>query len=303
VSTAWSNDEGIGMFAVSLAYGGQELNGVTVQNSLIAAGLRPHSAGLLLGGDADEPDVFDISIHHNVFVHNSHRNPMIKRAKQVQVINNVVYNWRNRVGYTLGEVRVDYIGNYWKAGPWSQTGTILGHQIIEKTPEYRLDPLALHIAENTVVLPGSAPATPPAPQTGLTQYTWDKSGPLPNNVFVSAPVSSPTIPVTLQAAADAYTGLLDSVGASARIACDGSWVPNRDALDKRFITHIQSDTGPSTDEENDHQDDYGGFPVLAAGSGCSDQDGTACRMNSKCALASILRMQVTPEGTRMGTVT
>ncbi len=39
-----------------------------------------------------------------------------------------------------------------------------------------------------------------------------------------------------------------------------------------IIDHVRNGTGPATEAENDHPDDYGGIPTLAPGTPCADSD-------------------------------
>ena len=100
----------------------------------MAESLKPHSTGTLLGGEF-EPDlnpivkeylnVYDITQHHNLYAHISHRNPR-SGLRSLQHINNVVYDWAPRVGSTQHETKTDLINNYWKAGPESGTTSGIG---------------------------------------------------------------------------------------------------------------------------------------------------------------------------------
>src|SRR5690606_26825076 len=75
---------------------------ITVQRSILAEGLWPHSTRVQIGGEAELEGwraVHDITLHHNLFASNSLRNPGIGSAG-TQVINNVVYNWGSRLGET-----------------------------------------------------------------------------------------------------------------------------------------------------------------------------------------------------------
>lgn len=102
---------------------------VTVQRSILAETLVPHATAMLISRSGDtQGGLSRVSVHHNLFSHNTHRNPRVTSTErvepitippEVQVINNVVYNWSNRVGNTKGNVRVDLVGNYLKSGPIS----------------------------------------------------------------------------------------------------------------------------------------------------------------------------------------
>lgn len=266
VSTAWDSDKSIPISPTKLRLGGQPTDNITVQWSFITTSLTPHSTGMPIGGQPDEPDTRSISIHHNAFINNTHRNPLIRRVYCIQVINNVVYNWRGRVGRTLGDTCVDFIGNYYKAGPWSAPRALIQHWI-----EKAGDPDPILFMEANVAVPFQV--DPNADQTRLIKYVGLKSGPLPASAFVTSPLNHPVFPVTVTSAATAYDQVLAGAGASQKLSCTGEWQDARDPLDQLLASQVQQGSGPATDAESDDQSDYGGYPVLAAGTACADSDG------------------------------
>jgi len=91
---------------------------VTVQWSVISKSdtfqntkKSKHNYGLLNG-----PDGSHISVHHNIFAHNSHRNPAIANGP-AEVINNVIYNVRHAfLHHNPASGQFNIIGNYFKRG-------------------------------------------------------------------------------------------------------------------------------------------------------------------------------------------
>ena len=108
----WAIDEAIDLTGA--------VDRVTFQWSIIGEGSTwghvkgPHNFGPLLEGD----EVGRITFHHNLFVHNTWRNPLIT-AGQVQFINNVVYNFElgTQIRPKSPGVKVDIVGNIYKFGP------------------------------------------------------------------------------------------------------------------------------------------------------------------------------------------
>src|SRR4030042_357219 len=105
-SVSWSCDENMGTW-----YAGHH---ITWQWNIISEGFISHSCGLITS-----PDMYSTSIHHNLFAHNAERNPFIRGYGNFEVINNVVYNWKDD-GTNIGaETSAHYgniIGNYYKEG-------------------------------------------------------------------------------------------------------------------------------------------------------------------------------------------
>ncbi len=105
VSASWGRDEN---FSIS-----GPVTNVTIQDSIIAQGLQPHSAGGLIqtpGG---------VSILRTLYIDNHTRNPKVKGRNQF--VNNVVYNWGGGGSYILGDSASDsfanVVGNYFINGP------------------------------------------------------------------------------------------------------------------------------------------------------------------------------------------
>ena len=105
VSDSWGQDE---TFSVS-----GNITNITIQSTIIAQGLRDHSAGGLIqtpGG---------VSILRCFYIDNNIRNPKVKFTNEF--VNNVLYNWGEQ-GYILGGdssgvSAANVINNYFISGP------------------------------------------------------------------------------------------------------------------------------------------------------------------------------------------
>jgi hypothetical protein len=104
VSVSWGRDEN---FSVT----GTAAN-VTLQNSIVAQGLHPHSAGGLIQASGG------VSILRSLYIDNHTRNTKVKGVNQF--VNNVVYNWEAGA-YILGgsehKSAANVTGNYFINGP------------------------------------------------------------------------------------------------------------------------------------------------------------------------------------------
>jgi uncharacterized protein YjdB len=268
VSIQWANDENIGFQTITS--GGNPLQYVTIQRSIIAEALRTHSAGVLIGGDplSGQPKVSNLSFHGNLFAHNAHRNPRIAENGPVEFTNNVLYNWHSRVGETRYRAKVDYINNYLRAGPWVGSSRIWYHDARTEGSDY--DP-SIYISGNI------AEPKQPDPNTDnrklVEQLTDAGFSAAPSRFFRSSPIGGAEIPITVRSAEQAYTSVLGDVGANARLDCVGNWVNVMDRVDRDVIDHVIRKSGPSIEEEIDHQSDFGGYPTLPVGTPCADSDG------------------------------
>jgi pectate lyase len=158
-----------------------------------------------------------ISVHHNLFAHNSRRTPSI-RDGFADLRNNVIYNARGGFDHDGGGGNdYNYIGNYFKRGP-NSTGVLAGVSWGRSFwwAEFR------------------------GPGHGSQYYVednlWDdQAPPLPKyiedgTVRLKAPLPAPK--VTTQKATEAYGLVLQSAGAFPR-----------DAVTRRTIEEVRNGTG------------------------------------------------------------
>jgi hypothetical protein len=122
VSASWSVDE---VLSTSRA-----VANLTVQNCFITESLKDsihvkgeHGYGGIISAETD----VTFTYHHNLYAHNSSRNPRVGSDSQAGTLrldfrNNVVYDWGFYAGYsgdTNENVEMNYVNNYFVAGPIS----------------------------------------------------------------------------------------------------------------------------------------------------------------------------------------
>lgn len=125
-SFSWGTDETLTFTAVPQY--------VTLSWSIISEGLdqQGHGFGLSFSGKFNQvcqSTDNKISAHHNYVAHYKLRGPQISTPDnlaaypmQVDYVNNVTYNWWNHdVPYIYGGSRVNFVGNYLKPGPDSDS--------------------------------------------------------------------------------------------------------------------------------------------------------------------------------------
>lgn len=122
-SFTWGTDE-------TLAVTGGATS-VTIQNSLIAQGLRyakfptsDHSKGLMVSGKYNYDT--EVSLYRNYIAHNTDRNPLMYNPDAdgttmvIDGTNNVSYNWKGGLRPSFGgDAHVNWIANYAKEGTYS----------------------------------------------------------------------------------------------------------------------------------------------------------------------------------------
>ncbi len=223
---------------------------ITIQKSIISEALHDsthregkHSMGALLGKSSD-----GVTLYKNLFAHNHDRNPRITGDNsfhgQYQIVNNVIYNWGNSAtvfdpsqnGKVNGSLDANIIGNFYKAGPNSNT----------KKPQILLgDGSKVYVQGNI---------GPYRPNNSMND--WDMVDGF-NYFKTGQPFNMPNLPTV--SAQKAYDLVLDEAGAV---------LPKRDAVDLRVVNDVKNRTGRIID----HPYDVGGWPILAKGEIFKDED-------------------------------
>jgi hypothetical protein len=274
VSTSWTLDENILIYKNVSGGVPQDsvpgIHNITVQRSLIAEGLYPHSTGLGQGGEDDGgysawQDVTNISMHHNLLAHNGQRNPLIM-APSMRIINNVIYDWGSECCGQYRNTVADWLGNYFKPGPLSYAHGLINWQSLG-TPE----PPSLMISGNV---------SPPLYDASDAD-NWEMTGidegsvtPLPLAVRRFTPIPAGPYPETIHPAAVAYASVLANVGANRRLSCKGKWVANPDSVDTRILNNVANGLAqlPGASTQLTDPAHVGGYPPIAGGTACTDSD-------------------------------
>jgi PKD repeat protein len=222
---------------------------VTVQWSIISESLLnsthsegPHGMGMLLGSEGSG----NFSAHHNLFAHNNKRNPALKPGATTDFVNNVVYNWGDSAGWVgdqYGKVPLNFVGNYYKAGPDSDRS-------LPELDVYRYPTnlgFSLYLEGNI----GPHRTSDLEPEDAVIDADGDP--------FVVG-TRNPAPQVTTQTAAQAFELVLAGAGATK---------PQRDAVDTRVVSEVRNGTGRIID----HPTQVGGWPTLAPGTPPVDSDG------------------------------
>jgi hypothetical protein len=229
VSTSWGTDE-------NLSVANNNTN-ITVQYAIIADALRTdHAYGSLI-----RPRVSSsVTYQHNLYVNNASRQPRPGSYNATTLTfdfrNNVVYNWRDRAGYSGGSseaeqefVNMNYVGNYMIAGP-ATTSNTTGTFLIDKNVDLTAYNKGNYVDSDKAVNAGGIPngvervsnmiqLNSPVTDQHLTQ--------------VSSPFAANS--VTTQSAPAAYSQLVNYAG---------NYWWSRDPIDTRVVNNVLNDTSP-----------------------------------------------------------
>ena len=274
VSASWSIDETVSIY---------HCENVTIQWCLISESLYnaghvkgTHGFGGIWGSNYS-------TYHHNLLAHHTSRNPRFASGCGYNDFrNNVVYNWGYNSAYG-GEKQqegreefnfavINMVANYYKPGPATRPGEVT-HRIVEPYSRNSPDGFAKwYVADNVV---HGNPA--------VTANNWDGGvQPQGGSSHISKlKLDEPFDAITInqQTAEEAYSSVLESVGAS---------LPKRDSIDARIVDETRN--GYATYEgityKNkrrvpnewkkcgiiDSQADVGGWPELKSLSAPLDSD-------------------------------
>ena len=218
-----------------------------------------HSKGVMLGGyKASESGGFgsyNLSLHHNLIAHVGERSPMVKSSGLADIVNNVQYNnyWTHSHVYMTskhGTIPVNFVNNYFKKGPDSNTSQALG--VVDE-------------GGSACSIYWSGNISYRRTNDSMSQTVDVKSSALPYITTTHHPVS---MPVTTTSAFEAYDQVLADSGNNKGLNCDGTFFSRRDAIDQRVANDVKQGTGRIIDDPSD----VGGWPSIAEGIGCADSD-------------------------------
>jgi hypothetical protein len=185
---------------------------ITVQWCILSEGLNfaGHGYASLAGGAR-------VTWHHNLFAHNWSRNVRFQGAVDADFRNNVVYDWGDRAAY--GEFdRLNYVGNYLKAGPST------GKSRFFHDGEAVVMPGSLFVTNN--IMEGDARVNQNN-WRGMGYYYFDRA-------TLAAAKPFPAPPVMTEPAEAAFELVLRDAGAI---------LPRRDATDERIVREARTGTG------------------------------------------------------------
>jgi pectate lyase len=182
---------------------------ITFQNCIVGEALDPQRFGALVDS------VTNVTLSHNLWLHNHSRNPKAKGT--IQYINNVVYNWGITGlvgGHSGADHQLDIVGNYFIKGPSSNErflGMFTGTDHVFASGNFA-------DLNRDGLLNGRA----------VTESDFADSGGKPT--FVAASFLQPQVAVKVNPADVAYQMIVEKAGCSL----------HRDAVDARLIADVAS---------------------------------------------------------------
>ena len=229
---------------------------VTIQKSIVG----DCYTGMLVGANAVSDQRIVLagtnSVVKNLFVNVSHRFPNVSGNATVEVVNNVVYNYNARLTNLFNESRTNIIGNYYKKGKTSYTNYGARFKIGDYlTGISYTDPL-IYIDGNIVNddwLPLSV-----GDDNWKNVVLWEepssRNQPAPNKYRAETPFTISSDQFEILNAEDAYTLVINDVGANRFAFGDGRYGFYLDEVDKSYIDDVRNDTGLTLNKDGNYID-------------------------------------------------
>ena len=273
-SMSWSVDE-------SASFYGNEW--FTLQWCLIAESMKncklhskgDHGYGGIWGGK-------NASFHHNILAHHDSRNARIDhphiyenhtspaRRGNVDLRNNVIYDWGGNTTYGGEGGWFNIVNNYYKPGPSSSDKKYFADLYAVYSSCSSCNKTNIEEGYASLYLSGNVHTKYSSLGNNASGINWHNgSGHANYNQTLSAPLSiqgknGATAYVTTHSAADAMERACRWAGASL----------SRDAVDTRIATHIKNGTGRIIKDIDDVKSAYGtAWPEYSASSTPQDSDG------------------------------
>jgi len=265
LSVSWGIDE---TFSVTNS------RNVTVQNCLIAESLNdsyhpkgPHGYGSLIRGMVTPQDQErgegGFTFFGNLWAHHRARSPSVggeqslgdgrsemeRRRTDLNLINNVVYNWRDQATHrsNTGDVRINMIGNTYICGPERSIQRIFKEDVEGKTAIYQRDNYIdddQDNAHNGIII-----TTELQIAEGFQDFDSD-------DLLLSSndgePFSFLNFVDRILPCEEAYAQVLGQVGAFLR----------RDAIDQRTINSVTKRSGQLIDSQEEFREEGGQLPGI-----------------------------------------
>jgi pectate lyase len=231
-SISWSCDENFGTW-----YAGHH---ITWQWNIVSEGFLSHSCGLITS-----PDMYSTSIHHNLFAHNAERSPFIRGYGNFEIINNVVYNWRDDATNIGAETSAQYgniVGNYYKQGDDTSSsygGISVWMSAVSASRYYVHNNIDVEYRPTNSYDDWDLVCCSETKRSNIPLFTQNDN------------------PINTSSAFEAYDAVLNNAGARPL---------DRDTVDERIVEETQDGTGGQIGSESQ----VGGYPTLASNTvGCS----------------------------------
>ena len=238
----------------------------TVAYNLVAVALEGHNTGGIFGNTGGQSPG-SVTWARNMYYNISHRFPNIAGNGNVEVYNNYISNWQQRISAVSYAVKIDYFNNYAEQGNHSLGGSNSVNRLTYESTQWGDNTPMIYSSNNymeaqTLRLPSAAP------QKSVWAWRKTSSATIDGDPVVDGnQVDSPSLYTTTQqhnfaVPADGYWDVYDvpakvqaSVGHNRGINADGSPGFFRDNKDSDYINKSANGTTEATYRTSSQWDD------------------------------------------------
>ena len=258
VSASWGMDE---TFSVTIC------KNVTVQNCIIAHSLNnsfhpkgEHGYGSLIRGEVTPQDqaagVGGFTLYQNLWAHHRARNPSLggqqavgskqseadRRGNDVNLVNNVIYNWRDQAAHRseFGQVRANVIGNYFVCGPAKSVDRVFQEKTADRTLVFQTG----NFSDTNQDAEHNGTPISAAKQVAAAFTSFDEHDQLLGEESGEAFSFVTGVSKSVKTADAAYNEVVSSVGCSLA----------RDSIDEALINSLVQRTGKLIDSQEEFRD-------------------------------------------------
>nr|WP_298998250.1 hypothetical protein [uncultured Allomuricauda sp.] len=238
LSTSWGGDEAI-------EFRGDTQN-ITIQRTIMAESNTASIFGSELNVDGKNVYLSEnLSFNENLIYDTSHRFPNTVSDGRVDVINNVVYNFRFRLTNGIGGVKLNHINNYFHGGSQTKNNPLLLNKYT-----------GIHNPEGAQIFSGGNLILPDIlldensdnwSSWATFGHTWTYKGtayslnnpqPLPESFRKDDPFELLGAKLPVKSSREAYDSVIKDSGANKSLDENGNVVFDQDNLDKLYISNI-----------------------------------------------------------------
>lgn len=197
--------------------------------------------GILVGSVANDDSRIVLagsnSVHHNLFVHVDHRFPNVSGNASAEIVNNVVYNYRNRLSSFFNNSKSNVVGNYYKSGPTSYASYGARFKIGDYLKGVSYVTPKLYIENNKMDDPWLSLKTG-EDNWSKNVVVWDGSPASILKYKSNYPFESLGVPIKEVTPEQAYVDVINDVGANGSLNKYGQFEEYLDEVDIEFINDV-----------------------------------------------------------------
>ncbi|WP_394972452.1 polysaccharide lyase family 1 protein [uncultured Croceitalea sp.] len=238
ISASFADDEAFSIISDA----GMGVENLTIQKCLFA---ESFSTGTIVGDINAQMDTGgDISVINNMWYNINHRFPNIAGNQTVDVINNIAWNYKNRlITVSNGLTKVNQINNYYR-----RVGGIDDTRVNRYVHNSDTRLASIYTAGNLILPDYLGQETTDNSQSwkfylDVTSGKYAGKGlgdQLPDEFFMTEPHQLSGIRINPVAASSLTSFLPDEVGANYRLDENGNKVINRDSFDKEYVQAVKN---------------------------------------------------------------